>query len=772
MALEIPLDLINQLQISLRKEAGIPSFDPNDSSLPPPSDSIAEGDPSPPNLRCKHCKSKLLRGAKSVICAYCGRHQTREGAPEPINFRSSSGCRWFLQSLELEGSEAIALQDGSPLFDLLNLQVRWNAEAEKLEASISDGDYFFPRKSSLSSARVDDETFPERKGGTVLAVPEGESMENEDVDAGGSDDFEDLRKPSLFENAPQSSGTVLSSTEEKSAGSFTGWEADFQGAGSGTHHEVSKSFDPFVDSSKASSANLSPVVSANNLFDAKEKENSTEPAFPPEQLDVNVDVKAVDSKTLDGDFDSSDGWDDFKGPAGAGDAKSANDMKSMDVEEKKGDTFSDWETGLQSTIPKSKPEESSFVDPFVSSSVDLSSHIDGVFGSGKDLFDGKSNANTISSSSNSNNWFADDLWSNATPQTSHQGDKLDKTVKGDGVTVEYPSSEAVGGTTVSQDYDSFGDWDDFKGSSTLADGSTSSSKEAKPASSAEEKIGDSLSGFEAGFQSANPVSHKRSVSFDPFLGSSPDLSSQIDTMFGSGKPLSDNKAKDGTPSASITSNWLEGDLWSNATSGVTADKNHIAVGNQPNPLHTSSNETPDQKIDNEDNEDDDFFDSWNAFKSSAQAANHVPVSELTSKAENIDLTDGGTPKTADLKTSDDKNNDIFDSWNDFTSSDVAKDTSSSPSRQPDNAEINPSNNSNMFSGGFSNQNGSSDVNIMPGEASLSNRMADPSARDSKDVEVPGTSTTSAKSSDLDTVMSQMHDLSFMLENDLSIPPQG
>lgn len=108
MSVEIPYDLIKQVQFAVLKEAKLSSYDPDDVSIPKlPSfeSSISELDPSPPCLRCRHCKGRLLRGVMSLICVFCGREQVQEEtAPEPLNFKSTFGCSWLLQSLGLDGS--------------------------------------------------------------------------------------------------------------------------------------------------------------------------------------------------------------------------------------------------------------------------------------------------------------------------------------------------------------------------------------------------------------------------------------------------------------------------------------------------------------------------------------------------------------------------------------------------------------------------------------------------------------------------------------------
>lgn len=110
MATEISLDLINQLKVSLRKEAKLSSFDPvGDSStipgLPTAAEAISELDASAPYLRCRNCEGKLLRGIESLICVFCGKQQpTSDNPPDPIKLTSTSGYKWFLSSLNLDGS--------------------------------------------------------------------------------------------------------------------------------------------------------------------------------------------------------------------------------------------------------------------------------------------------------------------------------------------------------------------------------------------------------------------------------------------------------------------------------------------------------------------------------------------------------------------------------------------------------------------------------------------------------------------------------------------
>lgn len=107
MAYEIPVDLIRQVKTVTRADAGLSDYDPTGDIPPLPSisEAVAALDPSPPYLRCKICKGKLLRGVQSVICIYCGR--PNDVLPDPISFKDTLACRWLLESLHLDGSVCV-----------------------------------------------------------------------------------------------------------------------------------------------------------------------------------------------------------------------------------------------------------------------------------------------------------------------------------------------------------------------------------------------------------------------------------------------------------------------------------------------------------------------------------------------------------------------------------------------------------------------------------------------------------------------------------------
>lgn len=143
---KVPENLIDQVQILLRKEALFDSFNPNGSSIPPPptiEDAIITSDDQ---LRCEHCKGELLRGLESIICVYCGRGKQEENPRQAIAFKSTLGFGWLLHSLRLDGSESVgppsggtqsdrgqsSLKDEIALSDFLNMELKWPDESKRL----------------------------------------------------------------------------------------------------------------------------------------------------------------------------------------------------------------------------------------------------------------------------------------------------------------------------------------------------------------------------------------------------------------------------------------------------------------------------------------------------------------------------------------------------------------------------------------------------------------------------------------------------------------
>lgn len=344
MAFELPNDLIQQAKISTRTEAGLPDYLPDDPSLPSiPSlaATVAAFDPSPSYLRCKRCQGRLLRGIQSLICIYCGHklHQNPDVAPEPISFKSTVGYQWFLQALRLDGSEKVGAateknqvnkgpsspHDEVLLSDFLDLKIRWPTELQtdntitnkKLELSKSsydptgfDLDNFlsFPNRENISSAYEEH---------TVIR-DNIESAANKTV--GSHEDF------SLFENLRSSEPAVTSSTVQTSD-DFSGWEANFQSAGSGEQNVSNASSSP-ISSAVGSggqhafaafdTSTSSTVISGNQHEGSK----STD-AFVGSDIDLSAELDAV--------FGTAEGPTDGKLKDVVAVSPAANDWPAVDL---------------------------------------------------------------------------------------------------------------------------------------------------------------------------------------------------------------------------------------------------------------------------------------------------------------------------------------------------------------------------------------------------------------------------------------------------------
>ncbi|KAF5746091.1 hypothetical protein HS088_TW06G00256 [Tripterygium wilfordii] len=627
MAFQIPHNLINELQISLRKRANLSSYDPDDPSLPDlpsPEESIAALDPSPPYLRCKHCKGRLLRGIESLFCVFCGREQSKDLPPEAINFRNTLGCRWLLQSLELDGSEIVgpfsqanessrkqnATEDEFPLSDLLNLEIKWTSESEKFGSSFSEEPSVW-QQSSLNLAGVDLDNFfaegEERNASDALE----EQIVPKKVDeitgstTHGNDklkSFENIQHSettvrseevngniNFFENV-QPSEAVPRSTEDDS---FTGWEADFHSADSGTHHEESKS-----------------------------------------------------------------------------------------------------------------------VDAFPSSSVDLSGHLDTVFGSKVDPSDVKAMEDAISSTSNADGLFSHNTWHTSNSDIAGEDKQFEVAISDTHVgQVEYENASS---TTV--------DW-------TQGDKwQNSGSKESEDKAMDDD---DSLDAWNE-FTSSTGAQGNPSSSSKPIvnhLAPSAELTLEMN-LFSSAVDLPNHKTTDKDDGF---------DAWNDFTSSKGAQDPSKSSGKptvddmMPSPgasFFSSANSLQDTKAMGK---DDDLVD-WDGFPSLTGA--HDPLESSSEQTVNH------------VKTSGEQNSEI---------------NLLSGEKQSQNFDIGSFFQPELFSGVPRNQSSSTELISVQSEASVSERMADVNVRGG------GSAEEEAKDGDVEMLMSQMHDLSFMLENKLTIP---
>ncbi|KAK1316130.1 hypothetical protein QJS10_CPA05g02322 [Acorus calamus] len=265
MAVDHPSSVIKDLQVQLRREAGVASYDPNDpsllsSGLPSLEDLIAGLDPSPDYLRCRRCRGRLLRGVRSTICVFCGADRSGEAsASAEISFNTTAAYRHLIESLGLDGSEPVMVNTGSTesnkgrrnaskeglvLSDILDFKMQWPMESEKKEntnAGKAPTHGIYPL--NLSGADLDN--FFSKTETNAGPVPTGSSPEQL------------LPKKENHTSVPESSGLFgdiqssnsvtrsMDSKESESAETVTVWEADFQSASFETRPIESKLDDPF-----------------------------------------------------------------------------------------------------------------------------------------------------------------------------------------------------------------------------------------------------------------------------------------------------------------------------------------------------------------------------------------------------------------------------------------------------------------------------------------------------------------------------------------------
>ncbi|XP_028785617.1 uncharacterized protein LOC114741507 [Neltuma alba] len=307
MAFEIPLDQIKELQLLLRKEVNLPWYEPEKEDpftlpkLPSVAETIAGLDPSPPYLRCKHCKGKLLRGVQSSICVFCGTNPQKDLPPDPIKFKDTVGYRFLLDSLQLDGSEMVgpinkrndssrarnASKEEIPLFELLDLEILRPSELDGPQTSYSD-EAAFQGKGSLNLAAVDLDSFFARRKSASDAF-EDQLASKKPVDSATDKPLQTNEDLSLFQNARFPEKTTGPS-EGQSGNSFSGWEADFQSASSESVHKESKSFDH-------SDVDLDGVFGSGSASLVAKKNDSLNPSASMEDDGFQADMRGTSEVT-------------------------------------------------------------------------------------------------------------------------------------------------------------------------------------------------------------------------------------------------------------------------------------------------------------------------------------------------------------------------------------------------------------------------------------------------------------------------------------------
>ncbi|KAE9457913.1 hypothetical protein C3L33_10204, partial [Rhododendron williamsianum] len=166
-------------------------------------------------------------------------------------------------------------------------------------------------------------------------------------------------------------------------------------------------------------------------------------------------------------------------------------------ETKDNDGFFGWEADFQS------------VDAFAGSAVDLSAHMDSVFGSGIDLEDEKAKHASALMESTSDDQIQDDLWNNVNVLAPHQAEQVDVTINSQGLVAadnlySHPTTgtdwlpddmwQTSGATapenkTIRAD-DSFDIWNDFTSSKNAQDSSKDSLIQSRDQIASGEQISD------------------------------------------------------------------------------------------------------------------------------------------------------------------------------------------------------------------------------------------------------------------------------------------
>lgn len=651
MAFEIPLDQIKELKLLLRKEVNLSWYEPEKEDpftlpkLPSVAETIAGLDPSPPYLRCKHCKGKLLRGVQSAICVFCGTNPHKDLPPDPVKFKDTVGYRFLLDSLQLDGSEMVepvnkgndsnrersASKEEIPLSELLDLEIIRPSESDGPQTGNSD-EAAFQSKGSLNLAAVDlDSFFAQRKFASDAF--EDQLASKKLVDSAEDKPLQTNENLSLFQNdlTPE---TTTGPSEGQSGNSFSGWEADFQSAGSEAVDKEARSFDHsnvdldevfgYGNASLSVKKNdsLNPSASMeNDWFQGgiqRTSELTSQTGKPEVTFDLNYAKMAESARSSTGNLD----WmQDDQGQ------ESQNKTTDNVITNEAADSLDAWDDFTGSAItqdPSSSVSNSKITSQTWDAKVTA------------DLNDAKTAEGNHSSSTKNFDWMQDDLWPGS-------NDKTANTVPTDEVT------------------DSINAWDDFIGSAGTQD---------------------------------------LSSSFPNSVVASQTERSEITTDLNDGKVVESDNNFD----------WTADDLWQGSYSKTTDAVTTEEVA--------------------------DSFDDWNGFTSSATAQD--PSSYVCKQTVNL----ASSPQRSEI--------DIF-------------------SLSGNSNGINFGGfKHDLFSEQFSNPLSSAGANVQTGAFSGRVASVDATGGNSGDV---SSANLGSNVDDVEMLLSQMHDLSFMLESELSFPPK-
>ncbi|RDX85397.1 hypothetical protein CR513_33416, partial [Mucuna pruriens] len=729
MAFEMPLDQIKQLRMLLRKEANLSWYEPEKEEnlalpkLPSVSETIRKLDPSPPYLRCKNCNARLIRDVQSSVCVFCGTNPLKDLPPEPIKFKSTIGYRWLLESLQLDGSEMVVPvvdenkwnrgrnepKDEIPLTELLDLEIRWPSEAERALSSTSDSESF-QGKSSLNLAGVNLDSYFDRRE-SDSDVFEQSMASGKQVGAALDNTFHANENLSLFQNV-QASEVAAGSTENRSADSFSSWEANFMSASSGPFHEEAKSADHSKVELDRESGSWKDSVGV------KKKDD-----FNP-------------SASTEHDYFQGDGW------------RTSN-------------------LGVHTQTGKSE------------STMDLS---------------GTNAAESVNGSRRKLDWMEDDQHQGSdnkiTDTVAIAEDKFSFDEWNDftGLASTQDPSSTISSSKTTNQTENFGFSVDFNDTATAEDAKNSSNKGfdwMQDQWQDNNKTTDTISANEAAdsFDAWNDFTGSANTQHSSFGASNSGITGQTGKFELTQDP-NDTKTAESATGSSINFDWMQDDQWQESNNKATSIMNT--------------------------NEAAYSFDSWNDFTGSAISQNpssgvsdsvitaQTGKSEITADLNDMKTEEGtnassrrsfdwiqdnqwqvSNNKTTDTTTTNDI--DSFDVWNDFTSLTTTQDHSNNVWKQTVN-QTSAEKTSEMNLLSSSNNSHDTEISVFPHDlfseqfgSSLSSLPATSSNRVAEVETTRGNSgdlsTAVGSKADIEMLLSQMHDLSFMLENNLSIPPK-
>lgn len=609
-----------------------------------------------------------------------------------------------------------ATQEEFPLSDILDLEITWNPEFDKLGTESNEN--------SLNIAGDNlDTSFAERKQDGASAVTGKQSLPIKNDNDSGNDDFQVRDNLSFFGNVQHSETAVRSIEDESGSGSFTGWDADFQSAGARTSHEGSKSFDPVARSSVDLSVHMDSVFgSGNSLGKDKEdivsSESKADDWFQDDfhsgilshskQVEVTANEKNGRSVQNENTLSSpSIDWIQ-NGQSQSESNKAPDNNKTIDEED---DSFDTWNDFTSSTTTEHLfDKQTDQIKQLEATTI---------------VKDGGKVENPISSLGNIG-WV--------------QADQLQS------ISIEAPDRKAI-----DREDNAFDAWNDFASSTSAQHGQNKQFEvTAKDSSVVENADSSSLNG-----DWFHDVQHETSSSKAPD-NKTVDVDDNIfDTW---------NDYTSSTGAAAPGKRTDQANLFEMSTTGKdggtveTANKSTNNAWIEDDQWPPISNRVPDDKA------PDDLFDTWNDFTSSSTAGdltskqsgpakefevntnvNDQGIMEVNNSS--FDLFQGDQWQTGSSKTPDNnainEDHDSFDAWNNFTSSASAQDPSNKQSGNHNhmtpsadqtselklfandnnlqNIDFGSLSQPHIFSGPLSNQNGSAEVNIMKLEPSVSNR---------------------------------------------------